>query len=313
MYVGGSYESFNIPSRLKYSPRRLLQSPALTLPFLGHPRDTYFIMGTVHGVYLKYVGLSALSYYGYSMLSSPGSTSKGLEHGDGSNHQTLTSMIPALVLGYSTIVNGVIAILFKTERGMAIIGKDRTSGQIPIWSYVVFFPFHIPTILYTHVHTRISFFRAKKGSHATKVPVASEVQPGWWVGGCYANELNKDWGGVIDLTVEFPESCRNRTKHYLSSPTWDGVPLTPADLEAAAVFAVDARKEGDVLVHCAHGRGRSTTVMCACLVKAGLYENWLDAFEMGIKPNRPVCKLNKRMKENLTAWQSEYVEGKKTS
>lgn len=270
-------------------------------------------MGAVHGVYLKYVGLSALSYAGYSMLSSPDATSNSLGNGDDSNDQSIVIMLSALVLGYSAIMNGVIAILFKTERGMAIIGKDRTSGQIPLWSYVVFFPFHIPTILYTEIHTRISFYKPTKGSRAIAVPVASEVQPGWWVGGCYGNELNKDWGGVVDLTVEFPESCRNRTKHYLSAPTWDGVPLAPAALETAAIFAVDARKDGDVLVHCAHGRGRSTTVMCACLVKAGLYDNWLDAFEKGIKPNRPVCKLNKRMKENLTAWQSEYVEGKKGS
>jgi protein-tyrosine phosphatase len=270
-------------------------------------------MGTVHGVYLKYVGLSALSYAGYSMLSSPAATSKEFENGDGSNSPSLVGMIPALVFGYSAILNGLVAVLFKTEWGMAIVGKDPTSGGIPMWSYVVFFPFHIPTILYTHIHTRVSFHKATTGSPVTKVPVASEVQPGWWVGGCYAHELNKDWGGVIDLTVEFPESCRNRTKHYLSAPTWDGVPLAPADLESAACFAVDARKDGDVLVHCAHGRGRSTTVMCACLVKAGLFENWQDAFEKGIKPNRSVCKLNKRMKENLAAWQSSYVDGKKGS
>ena len=111
------------------------------------------------------------------------------------------------------------------------------------------------------------------------------------------------------MTVEFPESCKGR--NYLSAPTWDGVPLGPADLDHAAEFAVQASKDGDVLVHCAHGRGRSTTVMCAALVKAGLFPTWDEAFEKGIKPYRPVCKLNKRMRENLTAWQAEYVDGKK--
>jgi hypothetical protein len=288
-------------------------------------------MGTVHGVYLKYVGLSALSYTGYCMLTSSSSDVGG----DGVSSSTLpsdSSMTTALlraVLGYSTLVNGMIAVLFKTERGMSIIGKDRQKGTIPLWSYVLFFPFHLPTILYTHVHTRSSIYKTHKGDDGDdykagkaaadkavyeKVPVASEVQPGWWVGGCYAHELNKDsWGGVIDLTVEFPESCRQITTHYLSAPTWDGVPLSPPDLESAATFAVNARKDGHVLVHCAHGRGRSTTVMCACLVKAGLYDNWQDAFEQGIKPYRPVCKLNKRMKENLSAWQAQYVDGKKGS
>jgi protein-tyrosine phosphatase len=276
-------------------------------------------MGTVHGVYLKYVGLSALSYAGYSILSSgDGSTT---EHYDSTTtrttSQTWANTISIMVLGYSTIINGMIAVLFKTERGMSLLGKNQTTGKIPVWSYVIFFPFHIPTLLYTHVHTRLGLHKSKindidnkKSSYCT-VPVASEVQPGWWVGGCYGHELGKEWGGVIDLTVEFSEPCRNHTKQYLSAPTWDGVPLSPADLESTASFAVEARKDGDVLVHCAHGRGRSTTVMCACLVKAGLFDDWKVAFEKGIKPFRSVCKLNKRMRENLTAWQEEYVDGKK--
>jgi len=216
------------------------------------------------------------------------------------------------VLGYSTVLNGAIAIMFKLEKGMGIIGKDRTTGNIPTWSYVVFFPFHIPTIIYTHIHTRHSSMKVV-GPDGTKsrqpVPVASEVQPGWWVGGCYGHELGKEWGGIVDLTVEFPE--RMTTKSYLSIPTWDGVPATPSQLEEAAVFAVEAHKKGDVMVHCAHGRGRSTTVMCACLVKAGLYPTWQEAFEKGIKPGRAVCKLNSLMKKALTAWQEEYVDGKK--
>jgi protein-tyrosine phosphatase len=288
-----------------------------------------FIMGTVHGVYLKYVGLSALSYAGYSMLSSAHhdniiTTTTNTTIITTAPPQTWASTISMMMLGYSTIINGMIAVLFKTERGMSIIGKNQTTGAIPLWSYVMFFPFHIPTLLYTHVHTRLGIYKSKtsnnnnnnNNNHNKKychVPVASEVQPGWWVGGCYGHELGKEWGGIIDLTVEFSESCRNHTKRYLSAPTWDGVPLSPEDLEAAASFAVEARKDGDVLVHCAHGRGRSTTVMCACLVKAGLFDDWKEAFEKGIKPNRLVCKLNQRMRENLAAWQDEYVDGKKAA
>lgn len=131
-----------------------------------------------------------------------------------------------------------------------------------------------PTLLYTHVHIRFGRHKVKddsadKSSYEV-VPVASEVSNGWWVGSCYGHQLNKDWGGVVDLTVEvsllaclfcqqatldgltalqFPESCRERTKHYLSAPTWDGIPLPPGELELAAQFAVAARKDGDVLVH----------------------------------------------------------------
>jgi hypothetical protein len=286
-------------------------------------------MGTVHGVYLKYVGLSAISYAGYAFLASRGGgddngsigggssistlfmgsrTLAGGNGGSAAAHVVVPSMlrtVSALICAYSAVLNGAIAVLFKLEIGMKLIGKDPETGQIPLWSKIVLFPFHVPTLLYTHIHTRM---------HAKNVPVASEVLPGWWVGGCYGHELDVDWSGVIDLTVEFPESTIHRTRAYLSIPTWDGVPASPAQLEQGAAFACAARQqhpEGHILVHCAHGRGRSTTMMCACLVRAGLYKNWQDAFELGIKPGRLVCKLNRRMKQALTEWQAIYVDGKK--
>lgn len=283
-------------------------------------------MGAVHGVYLKYVGLSALSYQGYSLLLRHGGiplelaamtpSIRSLFAGERGMVLPLMHAGAAAILKYSMIVNGTIATLFKVERGMGLIGKDSTRGGIPLWSYLVYFPFHLPTMLYTYVHTKHGSHKVKDSTGETtslKVPVASEVQPGWWVGGCYSHELNKDWGGVIDLTVEFPESCINRTQGYLLVRSWDGVPPEPARLEKAAKFAVESRKKGDVLIHCAHGRGRSTTVMCAALVKAGLYSTWQEAFEKGIKPFRPVCSLNRRMRNNLTEWQAQYVDGKKAN
>jgi hypothetical protein len=265
-------------------------------------------MGTVHGVYLKYVGLSALSYTGYSILmKNEDRMSVGKLMGESlSLLGEWMTYVPALVLGYSAVVNAVIAILFKLEVGMGLIGKDKLTGQIPTWSYIIFFPFHVPTKLYTHLHT--------VHDHKKKdiVPVATEVQPGWWIGGCYGHRLDKDWAGVIDLTVEFPEKCINRTRAYFSTPTWDGVPAPIDQIEEAASFAVTASQQGGpVLVHCAHGRGRSTTIMCACLVKAGLFPTWEEAFAQGIKPYRSCCSLNKRMRENLKKWQETYVSSHK--
>lgn len=289
-------------------------------------------MGAVHGVYLKYVGLSALSYAGYAALATAelGSVAAALDSlgahlsaaAGRAGVSTVTAdgcaaflrALPSYALAYSALLNGAVAVLFKLRSGMGMLGKCPETGQIPLWSYAIFFPFHAPTYLYTHVHTRVGTYKAKRPDgriEKESVPVASEVQPGWWVGGCYAYELNRDWSGVVDLTVEFPERLAGRTRTYLLLPTWDGVPCTPDQLEKAATYAVEARKDGDVLVHCAHGRGRSTTVMCACLVKAGLYDNWEEALERGIKPGRPVCKLNASMREALRGWQEKYVDGRK--
>lgn len=305
-------------------------------------------MGAVHGVYLKYVGLSAVSFVGYHLVVGtigpmdplPISTTNRMLLATSSENDSriiipLLRLGTASILGYSTILNGAVAVLFKLHRGMSLIGKDRQNGTIPLWSYALFFPFHIPTYAYTYIHTKCGTMKpyanandpeAKLSKKATKVPVpvASEVQPGWWVGGCYANQLKKRWAGVVDLTVEFPERCRSNTLRYLCLPTWDGVPCSPEQLEKAAIFCIEAREEWNeskkrglvegepqVLIHCAHGRGRSTTVMCAVLVKMGLFANYEEALDKGIRPGRPCCKLNSLMRKNLAEWQSIYIDGKK--
>lgn len=296
---------------------------------------------------MKYVGLSALSYAGLqlilgrlgpldplplalaseearALLATSGVTGGGLPH--------LFRLCAAAVLGYSALLNGTIAVLFKLRRGTALLGKDRERGTIPWWSYALFFPFHGPTYAYTHFHTLHGTMRppyaageegaGTKEADRVTVPVASEVQSGWWVGGCYAHRLGKQWAGVVDLTTEFPERCRPHTARYLCLPTWDGVPCSPVQLEEAAAFCLEAREAWtrerggaggppQVLVHCAHGRGRSTTVMCAALVKAGAFATYEEALEEGIRPGRPCCKLNKMMRASLAEWQWLYVETKK--
>ena len=162
---------------------------------------------------------------------------------------------------------------------------------------MLWFAFHLPTWLYTWVHTEHSKHRG--------LPVASEVAPGWWIGGRYSDELRKKWAVVIDLTVEFPENCRQTTDEYLLVPCWDGVPPAPLDIERAARLAAAHAARGDVLVHCAHGRGRSTCVMVACLVRAGVFATWRDAFESASKRRKGI-KLNGKMRRALDEWEQSF-------
>ncbi|EOD40683.1 hypothetical protein EMIHUDRAFT_454156 [Emiliania huxleyi CCMP1516] len=177
------------------------------------------------------------------------------------------------LLVYSAATHGLFAGLFVARVGMGILGKQRAAGVVPWWSYLVWAPFHSFTYLYTYFHTLHS------EAHGT--PVATEVAPGWWIGGRYAHWRmpERRWAATIDLTCEFPEGSIRNTSNYLLTPCWDGVPPTPAQIEEAARLAARACGQGDVMVHCAHGRGRSTTVMLACLVRAGLFSDWRDAFE----------------------------------
>lgn len=100
----------------------------------------------------------------------------------------------------------------------------------------------------------------------TGVNVAGEVAPGSWIAGLYGGKIGRAWAGIVDLTCEFPEGCAgSRPDSYLLVRCWDGVPPTADQLEQAASFATRQSMHADVIVHCAHGRGRSTAMLCACL------------------------------------------------
>jgi len=243
-------------------------------------------MGAVHGVHLKYAAMSALCATG------------AMHHSRQRDEQEeLISPILVGILVYSALIHALITALFVSRRGEWVIGKNAQTGTVPLWSFLVFFPFHLPTWLYTSVHTEIS---KRKG-----VPVASEVAPGWWIGGCYAAQLERRWAATVDLTVEFSEGCFQTSTKYLLVACWDGTPPPPREIESAANFAASASQQGDVLVHCAHGRGRSTCVMVACLVRAGLFPSWREAFE-SCRKHRKGIKLNGKMTRALDEWETTY-------
>ncbi|CAE7354602.1 Uncharacterized protein YnbD [Symbiodinium microadriaticum] len=252
-------------------------------------------MGAVHAVSLKYVGLAGMAATAARMIT-PSDVDRWLSVDDPDWASICNiQLLMGLYLYNVSFINAVIALLFNLRLGMSILGKDPVSGSVPLWSYVLFFGFHGPTFLYTKIQ--------RERDRKSGVAPADEVEPGWWVGGRNSNELGKRWAGNIDLTCEFPETSTQ--DRYLLIECWDGVPPTPDQLEEAAQFAVAAHERGDVLVHCAHGRGRSTTTLCACLVRAGLYPTWEEAFH-AIKQKRRVVKLNRSMRMALTEWQAKY-------
>jgi hypothetical protein len=149
-------------------------------------------MGAVHGVHLKYVAASALSVSAAYHVGADESR-----------------LVPwrALLL-YAAFTYALFGLLFVLRWGMPLLGKSRISGLVPLWSYVVWWPFHGLTWLYTYLHTLESERRG--------IPVATEVAPGWWVGGRYARWMpgRRQWAATIDLTCEFPEGCMDSTTRW---------------------------------------------------------------------------------------------------
>ncbi len=64
----------------------------------------------------------------------------------------------------------------------------------------------------------------------------------------------------------------------------------------------------EVLVHCAHGHGRSLVLMIAILVVSGRAGDFLEAYRM-VKIARPRVRLNSRQHAALVAWQ-EHMQGR---
>lgn len=56
-----------------------------------------------------------------------------------------------------------------------------------------------------------------------------------------------------------------------------------------------------VLIHCAHGHGRSATVLAAVLIAGGATEGVAGA-EAAMKAARPRVRLNRRQRAALLAW-----------
>ncbi len=150
-------------------------------------------MGAVHGVHLKYVAMSIGCVQTARSIDSE------------------ARFIAWSAFWYCAVLHALIAACFVLRVGMPLIGKSAKTGQVPWWSYVIFWGFHLPTWLYTDLHTRHSV--------STGTPVATEVVPGWWIGGRYGNRLKKKWAVTIDLTCEFPEACREVTGPSALPPT----------------------------------------------------------------------------------------------
>ena len=105
-------------------------------------------MGAVHGVHMKYVAMSIGCVQTARSIDSE------------------ARFIAWSALWYCAILHALIAACFLLRVGMPLIGKSAKTGQVPWWSYVIFWGFHLPTWLYTELHTRHSV--------STGTPVATE-------------------------------------------------------------------------------------------------------------------------------------------
>ena len=82
----------------------------------------------------------------------------------------------AVGLGYCCAVHALVTTLVVADVAPWLIGKNPADGQVPIWSWLVWGPFHLTNRFFVGV--------AKLNhSRANNLAVATEVWPGWYLGG----------------------------------------------------------------------------------------------------------------------------------
>lgn len=136
----------------------------------------------------------------------------------------------------------------------------------------------------------------------------TEVADGIYVGNFLCSFDSKiAWGSIIDVTNELPKiaSC----KKYLNIPSWDGCPPSVSNIRVAVEFAKTAPKP--ILIHCAHGKGRSVMVAAAILSSLGFTRDYKESIAV-CKSLRPQSRVNHRMQEVLSRWQAERKSSEKT-
>lgn len=157
----------------------------------------------------------------------------------------------------------------------------RDDGRIAWWAWLVLGPYLLATLALWHV-ARLT----------GREPACHRVGDRLWLGRRpLPREVPPGVTTIIDLTAELPESRRVREgRRYFCIPTLDTGCIGDDALDRALAAVRDA--DGDVLIHCASGHGRSAMVAAAVLLSRGeapspaLAEQALRSARSGVCLNR---------------------------
>jgi hypothetical protein len=162
-----------------------------------------------------------------------------------------------------------------------IFGK-RTNGALPLWSWLLFFPF----ILYSSAVWRLLRL-------FTREPAHNKVNEHLVIGRrLLASELDGEFDNYVDLTAEFSEPLALRqSPAYRSFPILDGGAPTPEALRTA----VAGLRPGRTFIHCAQGHGRAALFTLAVLLSSGEAQTVEDGLRM-LKAVRPQVRLSREQR-----------------
>ena len=173
--------------------------------------------------------------------------------------------------------------------GASVFQKD-SAGQISPSAAILLLPYRLAAL--------ISYYWYAKQCRHTSI-----VNEHIALGGYPAASLAAS--AVRDMTGEFPRSRYTAGLAYHCQPQLDLFPLTEEQIESAVNNLSRLARSGQVYVHCKLGYTRSTTVVVAWLIRAGLADNVEQALA-AVRQARPQIVLREQTIAALTRWAARY-------
>lgn len=171
-----------------------------------------------------------------------------------------------------------------------ILGK-RKDGTISSVSKTLFWPYHAGLRAKLAMQRRVS-----------SEPAWNQITPTYFLGAWPSEEalVPTVHPAVLDVTCELP--LQVHPPAYKMIPVWDTHSPLPNQIDDAVLWAQEQERQGrQILIHCAHGHGRSATILCAILIADGQAGSIAEA-EAILKKQRPRVRLNVRQRASLTDW-----------
>jgi hypothetical protein len=222
---------------------------------------------------------------------------------------TSWTCLPIELLGWNAIVAGYIISLASSnmfaQKTTGLLGK-RADGSMDPVLYALGGTYQIG------LQTKL-YLERRQDSEAPFDMVAEGLYLGGWPANVHLLPGEDSGKGatpfklaVVDVTCELPCRVRHAVDAYLPVLVWDSHAPSVDQVQGAVAWALARRETGhSIYVHCAHGHGRSATVVGAILIAMGRARGVDEAVDI-MKKARPLVRLNSRQHGALVAWDQRY-------
>ncbi len=222
------------------------------------------------------------------------------------------------VLGYQTCAVGYVVAVCATSvmapHTTWMLGKRRGDGSLDPVRWLLTMPYHV----FLQLKLKLERQSGEENQY-------DMIMDGYFLGSwpAHAGLLPLDDGddrvklGVIDVTCELPCQVLDVCDGYHLIPVWDTHSPSPDMIQQAVEWALGFMGQTDknsvrtkkderrLFIHCAHGHGRSATVLGAILIALN-EEDSVEGVVKLMKRGRPRVRLNSRQTAGLQAWIDQY-------